>query len=576
MTVEHIFRTSFKPALAICCLTVVFAACVEKETWDLDTLDSSVEMQVSLAVPIADGTVSFLEVLEEWELLDSVEVKYTADSLLYLDYWNDYKIEDFINLTIPDQERVEIIQPGDNNIPPYIPIDGGASFTETRKVIFSMDVDGGEVYSVIFETGTFEIEGVNGFATMTGVKERYEVTIPALIKDDLPFVKTFVGTDFTGTKSFDVEGYKLSFDTSQVVEQIVVFIEYTVSNETSDEILLPLTTPISFTMRVKDAVPRFIVGYMGTKELVDRVQEVKVPVLSPDYVLDSTIFFYDPKVEIYLQNWIGIPFNFTIKSVQFCNTETDEIEDLGYEKSIPVSPAAAERMGSGRYTITPSIVDELITKDNSTIDKVLNKVYNKLKIAYCVTSNPDGQTEIDNFLKVDAASKLVLTTHTIMSAYLKVDNFHFDESFDFDFQKEVMDDLDGDTASLNNLDTLMIDLTLTNRIPFEIIGQLYVVDSLDMVLDSLFENPKAVICAAAEIDDQGRSTSLSGEGQKSVITIAYDHVKYEKLKGGKKLKLHLEANSTDRQYVQLFARLGLDYTIGFYLKGVAIVESEDE
>lgn len=154
------------------------------------------------------------------------------------------------------------------------------------------------------------------------------------------------------------------------------------------------------------------------------------------------------------------------------------------------------------------------------------------------TSNYDFISPDDAFVTLDAKAKLPLKA--------KLNNLHYDTEFDaFDFIEEM-----------NYLKSTSLQFFIESTFPAELSINLYLVDSNQVVFDTLLASPLKI--GGAVIDNEGHLLAPTAEN----IKITLDDSKYDSLKKAKKIKLSAILNtSKDEGGEQRYVRFSNDAKI---------------
>lgn len=154
------------------------------------------------------------------------------------------------------------------------------------------------------------------------------------------------------------------------------------------------------------------------------------------------------------------------------------------------------------------------------------------------TSNYDFISPDDAFVTLDAKAKLPLKA--------KLNNLHYDTEFDaFDFIEEM-----------NYLKSTSLQFFIESTFPAELSINLYLVDSNQVVFDTLLASPLKI--GGAVIDNEGHLLAPTAEN----VKITLDDSKYDSLKKAKKIKLSAILNtSKDEGGEQRYVRFSNDAKI---------------
>ena len=228
--------------------------------------------------------------------------------------------------------------------------------------------------------------------------------------------------------------------------------------------------------------------------------------------------------------------------------------------------------GSGNYTITnppnpmpfnfPSINligkmaydSAIMDKTNSNIPQVINQKPKQIIYEAFIKLNPNGKT-IRNFVTDNSQIKLEIEIE--LPLYGTVKNFVMESEQDTKLEMPEGEDI---------IENLMIRFAGKNGFPLDLSTQVYFIDSLGVVFDSLFTNLSYKFLEAAQVGTDGKVTTPTSK----TTDIMFDKDRAKRLDRLRKMKLRAEVatlnNGGTYPSVKLYANYVLGIKIGIKTK----------
>lgn len=207
-------------------------------------------------------------------------------------------------------------------------------------------------------------------------------------------------------------------------------------------------------------------------------------------LLDGTLFFADPHIDLTITNTSGIPFQIYLSGV-FAPENQIETELGGIDlTNIPTIIAAPSPGLSG--TTLHSITSQGTIPSLST---VLQEGPFELLYETNIQINPNGNAM--NWL-LDS-SYLACVAELFLPFNCYADNFAMADTLDLNFEGILGNDGEG-PIDWQDVKRMQLRLVADNGLPIELFGQVYFTDSLFNVIDSLYYDSNSAFLASGYID----------------------------------------------------------------------------
>lgn len=578
--------------------TFLLSSCLEKEELDLSNgIDAeSFDLPVNLAMPIAKGKVLLKDAIKEFNssdfdgedvsLLTYGPEKGIDSGLLYLDYkdvFPEHIID--IDLVIPDQIEIARIDtsefgfsiPDELGIPlSFLP---GMSFEHTDTVFYDMSFEGGELDRALLKSGLFKVYANNIFEGNADMNQSLDVTILELTSEGRIFEKKFENFTNDIDTAFDIADNTLVISSDNIDNRFVRLVyTYKIKNEGSSFVPVPLSDSLYFEYSISNIYPKYVKGYFGTRKLFSEKNTIEVNDLNTEEFKDLDIFFKDPQLEVNLSNPIGMPFDVILNQFSIINKkENDTIKFLLKEiddNTFHIG-GGTPVYGLTNVDITPFDYSYVFDRTTSNIDELFLKPFDEVYIDYDVISNPDEYT-LDNVLRLDS-TEIYYDVHVVLPLWLRIRELTVEDTMDFDFYTEVLKDDELDTATIDNLDSLVVYLDIINDLPLELSASVFMVDADYSILDSIKLNDENILLPGSMVESDGSK----GEPKETSLKLVFSPDMRDKWRDTKyiifKAKTSTSKESEDIS-VKFYDYLGIDFSIGFEASGRvsnSLIDSED-
>jgi hypothetical protein len=392
-----------------------------------------------------------------------------------------------------------------------------------------------DIYKARLKQGTILCAGINNFnEQITG-----SIQVPQLKKNGVSYRYDFVSPANGNLVSLqeDLTGYEL------VSTNDSLFFRYEAYLPNGDRV--KLTT---LGILINDVKFSYLEGYWGNEAFpIDR-DTIEIDINQTNFT-NGDIKIKDPRVTVTISNSFGFPARGHIKALQFKGRDgifyplvSDTITSGGIDFDYPKLQLG--EVGQVRNTVFK------FDKTNSNIDVIFNAQpvamdYDVEGIAN-VMLNPNliGFLTDSSFIKFNVKVELPLEG--------SVRNFGADNDVAVDFG-----DQSGTSAS--DIASAEFKLVTENGMPVGATGQIYFLDSQDMIIDSLF-SALTPILKPAPVDANGVPTQIAKYEQ--LIPISGDQ--FVHIRNAKKARIRtvIETSGNGGQNVKVLSKQKTDIRMG--------------
>lgn len=462
--------------LATLAFSSLFLSSCKKELFELDKLRDPV-WEPSLAVPLINSTLTVPDILERFDNEDVIVVD--SDGLLALRYTSElFSVNASQLLQLPDQSTSISI-----NLSPLQIVDietgsGQASANQNINVTFNTN-NGEQLTEITFNSGNLTFDYTNNLPHDASVV----VTIPSLTQGGGGFTATHnVPAGTTQSISVPLAGRVLDLTAGGSLVntfQIQVGITFTRTGAGAT----PLQS-FDAAFGLKSYGFSLIRGDIGQPTISTNLDSVRVRLF--ENAIDGNVYWEDPKIRAIFTNSYGLGVQVDINTLQSRSNYNPAItltgSPFGQGNSLNILPATA----IGSPAVSSFAMDRnspgtnIVTVANSSPTKVIYDIR--------IQGNP-GTGPFNNFLA--DTSKVKLDMEFELPFWGKADNFTKVDSTRFDSLN---------WEDVEQIQAITFRLAIDNGFPVEAFGQVYFMDSVGTVLDSLLDHPEDAIIAAATVD----------------------------------------------------------------------------
>lgn len=513
-------------------LLLLNLSCV-KEEFNLDRFGTT-NWNPNLAVPLINTEMYMWDVMMDYDSNEVLVVD--SNKLLYLVYEGFYQsptAENFIHLS--DQN----ITNNQTLVIPGGPLNG--LYTTTINTYIDLNLPNNiTLDSVFLKQGTLQID-INSTLNYPAMMVISPVNAT---QNGQPFADTVLYNVPSGSSTKDLTGTRLVFDPNNPNRLPITITLYIQGNGNPN--LSPYALNFNFSLNNL----RFsrIHGYLGQFSLSNNMDTLSFRIYNS--AITGTIYWEDPRLYIDLKNSFGVPFNasFAYLATQRTLQPTSSVNITGSGIPSPWNITAPSQPGQ------TSISSLSINKNNSNLQNALAIMPQKLLSVIDANANPNGNT-VKNFA-------------------LDTSRIHIYGRAEFPFFGYAHGFVLGDTIpisfpdTLNNIDWILFRLYARNGFPVDANIQLYFLDSLNNIKDSLINPPQTLILSA---QTSGAPNYIVTYPTEKMIDVLFPSQRVQNLLGVKKVIIKARLNTQDAPnaivkiyaYYRLKVRLSLQVQFKF-------------
>lgn len=513
----------------------------QKEQFQLDKLSDEVEIQTDLVAPLIYGSMGMGDIVAEFDT--SGYVGEFGDGLIYLAYTDTIVdvMVDSLDLLI-DGLYTEIYYDTEiSGDPAFIGSSVGDTIHFLKSKYFGFETEGdSRLDSIVFKGGELltEMESTflhTGFLTLSS----------PYIRDPLGnmYSYTMVISDLSGSYSWSesesLDGYFL--EAEQQGDSSVFRMDYDFAVINSGN---PVNPGDYCEVRSSFLDMGFyeLFGYLDPDEVVRDSGVLDVP-LYADFPELSNLKVADPRINIFTENSLGIPFELALDSVIATAEDASTVELEIYQGHPFIIPAPdINSLGETAFG------EFHINNQTSNIQDILNIAPHTL--SYRVTGDVGSQNQSHFLLDT---SKFMAEVEFLLPLDLSITAFTMTDTLEFTIGEDGID-----TSFIKHV---TINLSTLNELPLELGLQVYMLDASSLVIDSLFKD-KPVLLSSSEVDSEGKLLQASQDSHSFDFPV-------EKLGILEETEyLRIEARLATAQsgvpFVKLYSDYSLDFEISFY------------
>ena len=523
-------------------MVIVITSC-HKEYFELGKLSDEMEIRPEVVAPLIHGSMSMGDIVG---LFDSAGyVGEFDDGLIYLAY-SDTLVNltvDTLNLVIDNYYNEIYFSPEIGTDPIFIASGIGDTIHFLKSKYYSVDTRGeSRLDSIFFKGGDMQIEVASTFmhrGLMT-ISSEY-IRDPGGSNYSRSIEINSTGGDFAGSENHSLDGYFL--ETIKQGDSSVFRVDYDLALINSGNPISPgESCEISTSMLNLGFYSMF--GYIDPGEVVSESGEQDIPIFS-DFPELSHLKLADPRINIFTESSLGIPFELTLDSV-IATAEGGATETLEFYEGHPFKIPAPSLSEVGE-TVTSEIH---INNQTSNFHELLNLAPHSL--SYRVTGGIDQDIPDQNHFLLDS-SRFMLEAEFMLPLDLRFTEYALEDTLEFELGEEGID-----TSMVRNV---QVTVSTVNELPIELGLQVYLLDESHLVLDSIFDGD-AVFLPASEVDDRGLLVSANEMSN----TIDFHTEKLGKLEHVRYIQLEarMVTSGLGEQFVKFYSDYSLDFKISMH------------
>ncbi len=519
----------------------LFLHSCQKEQFQLDKLSDEIEIHTDLVAPLIYGSLGMGEIVAQFD--SSGYVDEFEDGLIYLSYTDTLVnvMVDTLHLVIDGLYTQIYFDTEIAGDPEFIGSAPGDTIRFIKSKYFGFETLGdNRLDSIVFKGGELLTEIVSTFQH-TGI-----LTISSeYIRDSNgnPYTYTVAISDpsgnFNWSESVDLDGYFLKAD--QQGDSSIFRLDY-------DFALINSGNPVNpgdyceINSSFLDMEFYKLFGYLDPDDVVSESGVIDIPIYA-DFPELTHLKLADPRISIYTESSLGIPFELALDSV-IGTAEDGSTETLEFYSGHPfIIPAPTiDMLGETAYGAFN------INNQTSNIQDLLNIAPHTL--SYKVTGDVGSQNPSHFLLDT---SRFMTEMEFLVPLDLAFTEYSLSDTLEFDLVEEGVD-----TSFVKNV---VIKLSTVNELPIELGLQVYLLDVSDNLLDSLF-NGDPVLLASSEVDGEGKLLNAS----ETIHNINFPAEKLGALEQTKYLWIKARMVTADSgvPFVKFYSDYTLDFMLSFY------------
>lgn len=455
-----------------------------KDYLELNRLSTEIEIQPGLVAPIAYGSMNLKDLVEKVDSNGYIE-EFTDDpnkGLLYLAYRDSFSVDTMVQ--VPDKLVSENYIDSEISTPTWLASAVGDTVPFFKTELFTFELDGNDrVDSIQIKGGEIAIEVMSSFEhqglltiSSAQILDANRDTFSTVVEISDP------GGSFDTTQVFLSEGYCIKSD--QVNDTNFVKINYKLDLINSGSIINPDDECLILT-NFNNMGFYSVFGFIDSRDLITETGSFEISLFEDNPDL-AAIVFRDPRINILASNSLGIPLEVELDSVIATSSRDGSTLELSFTNGHPFQIGAPGIDQQGE-SVESAIG---INKDSSNIDVILASAPN------AITYKIMGRTEVgdvdDQHFILDE-SKIDLALEVLLPLDLKSSGYAFHDTLDFELT---------DTVLINMIESAEVTVITRNELPVELGLQVFMLDSNQVVIDSIFIDYN-IILEASQVDDQG-------------------------------------------------------------------------
>jgi len=519
----------------------LFLHSCQKEQFQLDKLSDEIEIHTNLVAPLIHGSMGMGEIVEEFD--SSGYVGEFEDGLIYLTYADtivDVRV-DTLHLVVDGLYTQIYFDTEISTDPIFIGSSPGDTIHFLKSKFFGFETTGdNRLDSIVFKGGELltEIQSTFQHAGILTISSPY-----ILDENGQTYSYTVVISDpsgnFNWSESLDLDGYFMRAD--QQGDSSVFRMDY-------DFALINSGNPVNpgdfceINSNFLDLGFYKLFGYVDPIDVVTESGVLDIPIYA-DFPELENLKVADPRINIFTESSLGIPFELTLDSViataEDATTETLEI----YEGHPFIIPAPTiDMVGETAYG------EFYINNQTSNLQDLLNIAPHTL--SYRVTGDIGSQNQSHFLLDT---SRFMTEMEFLLPLDLSFSEYTLTDTLEFALAEDGID-----TSFIKHI---VINLSTVNQLPIELGLQVFLLDASQTVLDSLF-NGDPVFLSSSEVDSDGRLVLASEDSH----SIDFPTGKLGILEQTEFLwiEARMVTAESGSQFVKFYSDYTLDFDISFY------------
>ncbi|MEY4595577.1 MAG: hypothetical protein RIQ47_1987 [Bacteroidota bacterium] len=453
-------------------LAAFLTACVKEDDLNFDNLSLS-EWTPDIAAPLVNSSFSF-EDITGWDVADELEVDASgritiiSQSSLYDRQATDFFTIQDQSVTAEAQLTPALLLALQSAPSVSVPVVQPIAFTTTNNC---------RIDSVLLKSGVLSLQAVN----TSSISGRVIIFINQLKKNGRPFVDTlFLPASGTSNTSVNLNDYQIGLSQTGAQNQLEIAYGMTFfAGGSSPQSGTGITVDAAF----QSLVFKNAYGYFGNLQFDIPTDSAALDLFS--YNSTDSFYFADPVMKLSVANSMGA--NFRLSGIR--------LQPIGQQGQLIPFSTSLQTFDISAPAIPGSTASDTLVFNNAncngTFSTALAQRPQYIEYSGTVTANVPA-VSTSNFIRDDSRFQANLRVELPLDGWSQ--------------RFSVFDTADFFIANLDEVDSLVFRLNITNGFPFDAYTQVYFVDANFQVLDSLLLNPSDIVIASAAIDANGYAT----------------------------------------------------------------------
>ena len=497
-------------------ILLFLASCV-KEEFNLNNFGTT-NWNPNVAVPLVNTEMTFWDIMMDY---DTNEVlAYDSNKLLYLVYEGQ----------VESQPAEHYIQITDQNVSstqtfsiPGGPLTGLYVTTIHTYIDFNLP-NGVKLDTLLLKNGLLQV-----FLTSTlNYPALFVIKFGNSTQNGQPFGDTLVYSSPWGSSIKNLSGTKLIFDPANP-NRLPVDITIYVNGDGSPN-LSPYTLNFSFSLT--NLRFSYVYGYLGQFNMSNNMDTLKFRIYNN--ALNGVIHWEDPRLYFYVKNSFGIPIAASFNYLAAHRTKTPQ-------NIVHITGPGIPNPWNINYPTIPSqvaLTQLFLNKTNTNLSQALDIMPQEVLAVLDAQTNPNGNV-VKNFA-LDT-SKMHVKMRAEFPCWGFAHGFVIQDTFNINL-----------TDSMKNIEWILFRLYTRNGYPVDAYLQLYFLDSLNNIKDSLISPPENLIVSAAT---SGAPDYIVTQPTEKRIDVIYSSNRLNHLVGTRKIlvKARLNTQNSPNALVKIYA-----------------------
>lgn len=512
-------------------LAATLFSCIKEEDFDFSDAEIS-GWNPEVAVPLVNSSLTVDDIVNLSDSGTIIVDSTNRISILYTSGIYSINGTDFLN--IPDQQDAGSIT---LNATDSSALSQNGSVTKllTRNIPFvfgnSVRID-----TMQLKNGIFDISIVNN-APHAGT---FTVRIPNARKNGSAFQQNLsfgaaLTNPVTAQASYNLSNYEIDFTQTGTSNQLTI--TYTVNYQYGSNPGPVTGKGVAFNANFNQLDPSFVSGFFGETQF-DIPLDTALITLFTNTLTDS-VYFRNPVLNINFRNSTGIPARVHDISIAPYNANGSMIPLI--TTGIPDTLRVA-----GAPDIYTSALTQLsLNTGNSNVDQVFAQRPVEVRYqALAITNN--GGSAVRNFVTDTCKFSADLQIELPLDGWAK--------------NLTIQDTADLSIENIEELESAIFRLNITNGFPLDAFTQIYFTDSTYQIADSLLSNPADLLIQSAITNSDG----IAIQPTYRMHDEPYDRARLDRLVNARKLLIRsvLNTRNAPQQNVKIMDRDRLDVKIG--------------